>query len=956
MKHILLIAISFLTFASSAQGVGLFFSEYAEGSSNNKYLEIYNGTGAPVDLGNFSLSSCSNGCNTFGEFDFPDNVTFAAGTIVAAGDVYIIAHPSADPTILAVADQTFTFLSNGDDVFALTIAGATASNYEILDIIGDMQGDPGSGWDVAGTTNGTVNHTLVRNPNICVGNPTPLGSFGTDPASSEWIVGAQDDWTAIDVHFTTCTDCSTTFGSLVDEGCDAYTSPSGNYTWTASGQYRDTIPSLISATCDSVIFADITINQSYTGITDSETICDGTSFTFGTQTLTVAGDYTETFTSSTGCDSTVTLTLSTVTSYTTNLTESICNGEEFILGTQILTTTGNYSELFTSSLGCDSTVNVDLTVLPNSANTISPAACGSYTVPSGDETYTMSGMYMDTIPSANGCDSVLTINLTINDTNLVVFTEAACDSYDFEGNTYTTSGTYDVMFTNQFLCDSTRRLVLTITNTPNAPTLTADQNLCIGDTPTDIEATVQGGSDLIITGVLDGPLPGGFPKCVEFYAINPISDLSIYGFGSANNGGGSDGEEFTFPAVSLNAGEYYRVGTDSTEFNNFFGFFPNEVDQWAGNVNGDDAIELFQNSAVVDVFGDINVDGSGEPWEYLDGWAYRNNGLTPNGGTFDPNNWSYSGPNALDNETSNATAVTPFPVGSFTTPSAVPTIDWFDDAGLTNNINTGSTYTPSTTVGVQNFYVVATVNGCASASAQSIVTINDLPSVDAGMAQTVCENDQVTLSGSGAATYTWDNGVDDGVAFIATATQTYTVTGEDANGCSNTDQVTVTVNPLPTVSYTDVSTICSYYDPITLAAGNPAGGTYSGSGVSGTTFDPSAAGVGTATVTYSYTDMNGCTNTADWDITVDGCLGITDPNLSGDLLVYPNPTSGSITIEGLPAEGSVIKVIDLNGRQLISFECLSEMTEINLEALAPGQYMIEVINNEQMITKRIAKH
>lgn len=886
MKTILLIAISILTFASSAQGVGLFFSEYAEGSSNNKYLEIYNGTGAPVDLGNFSLSSCSNGCNTFGEFDFPDNVTFAPGTIVAPGDVYIIAHPSADPTILAVADQTFTFLSNGDDVFALTIAGATASNYEILDIIGDMQGDPGSGWDVAGTANGTQNHTLVRNPNVCQGNPVPLASFGTDPGSSEWIVGAQDDWTAIDVHFTTCTGCSTTFGTLTDDGCDSYTSPSGNYTWTVSGQYRDTIPSLISATCDSVIFTDITINQSYTGITDSQTICDGTSYTFGTQTLTIPGVYTENFTTSAGCDSTVTLTLSTVTSYTTNLIESICNGEQYILGSQTLTTTGNYSELFTSSLGCDSTVNVDLTVLPNSVNTISPAACGSYTVPSGDETYTTSGMYMDTIPSANGCDSVLTINLTINDTNLVVFTESACDSYDFEGNTYTSSGTYDVLFTNQFMCDSTRRLILTITNTPNAPTVTADQNLCIGDTPTDIEASVQGGSDLIITGVLDGPLTGGFPKCVEFYAINPIADLSIYGFGSANNGGGSDGEEFTFPAVSLNAGEYYRVGTDSTEFNTFFGFFPNEADQWAGNVNGDDAIELFQNSVVVDVFGDINVDGSGEPWEYLDGWAYRNNGLTPNGGTFDPTNWSYSGPNALDNETSNATAANPFPVGTFTTPSTIATLEWYDDATLMNNINSGSSITPVSTVGVQNFYVTATVNGCTSAAAQSVVTINDLP----------------------------------------------------------------------TVSYTDVSTICSYYDPITLAAGSPAGGSYTGSGVSGTTFDPSVAGVGAATVTYSYTDMNGCTNAADWDITVDGCLGITDLNLEVDLLVYPNPTSGSITIEGLPTEGSVINVIDLNGRQLISIECLSEMTEINLDALAPGQYMIEVINNEQMITKRIAKH
>ena len=125
-------------------------------------------------------------------------------------------------------------------------------------------------------------------------------------------------------------------------------------------------------------------------------------------------------------------------------------------------------------------------------------------------------------------------------------------------------------------------------------------------------------SDLIITGVIDGPLPGGVPKAVEFLVLNDIADLSIYGFGSANNGGGSDGEEFTFPLASVTAGSFIYVASEATGFNSFFGFAP-DYTSFAANINGDDAIELFQNGGVVDVFGDINVDGSGEPWEYLDG-------------------------------------------------------------------------------------------------------------------------------------------------------------------------------------------------------------------------------------------------------------------------------------------------------------------------------------------------
>lgn len=111
--------------------------------------------------------------------------------------------------------------------------------------------------------------------------------------------------------------------------------------------------------------------------------------------------------------------------------------------------------------------------------------------------------------------------------------------------------------------------------------------------------------DLVITGVVDGPLPGGIPKAVEIYVINDVADLSNCGLGSANNGGGSDGEEFTFPADAVAAGSYIYVATESVEFANFFGFSPDYTSGTAASINGDDAVELFCGGLVVDVFGDI---------------------------------------------------------------------------------------------------------------------------------------------------------------------------------------------------------------------------------------------------------------------------------------------------------------------------------------------------------------
>ncbi|MAF71680.1 MAG: nuclease [Alteromonas sp.] len=173
-------------------------------------------------------------------------------------------------------------------------------------------------------------------------------------------------------------------------------------------------------------------------------------------------------------------------------------------------------------------------------------------------------------------------------------------------------------------------------------------------------------SDLVISGVIDGPLTGGIPKAVELYVVNDIADLSVYGIGTANNGGGTDGVEFTFPADSASAGSNIYVASEIDGFTTFFGSAP-DYDSSAMGINGDDAIELFQNDAVVDTFGAIDVDGSGETWEYTDGWAYRKDGETANSGTFDAANWTFSGTDALDGEGTNTAATTAFPAGTFST-------------------------------------------------------------------------------------------------------------------------------------------------------------------------------------------------------------------------------------------------------------------------------------------------
>lgn len=182
--------------STGGEAANIYFSEYAEGSSNNKYLEIYNASSEEVDLSGYAFPSVSNAPTTVGEHEYWNE--FPADAKIAAGGIYIIAHGSADPSILALANHTHNYLSNGDDGYALVFG--TESSFTVIDRIGDFQGDPGSGWSVAGVENATVNHTLVRKATVTEGNSDWTASAGTSTGDSEWEVKANEDWTNLGIR------------------------------------------------------------------------------------------------------------------------------------------------------------------------------------------------------------------------------------------------------------------------------------------------------------------------------------------------------------------------------------------------------------------------------------------------------------------------------------------------------------------------------------------------------------------------------------------------------------------------------------------------------------------------------------------------------------------------------------------------------------------------------------
>ena len=308
--------------------------------------------------------------------------------------------------------------------------------------------------------------------------------------------------------------------------------------------------------------------------------------------------------------------------------------------------------------------------------------------------------------------------------------------------------------------------------------------------------------------------------------------------------------------------------------------------------------------------------------------------------------------------------VNPNPVAPIVTASGPITFCDGGSVDLTSGQATGIVWSSTETTATINltasgaFDVTYTdVNGCFATSTQTIVTVNPIPSAPIIMASgptTFCDGGSVDLSSDQVTGNDWSTTETTQTITVSTAGP-YSVTYTDGNGCVATSaSIDVVVNALPTVTMTALPDVCNYTAAFSLSGGSPAGGTYSGAGVIGGSFDPSIAGDGAHTITYHYTDGNGCSGSASQDIFVDGCQDLQEIK-NADVIVYPNPTSTLINVYTQGALISNVKVYDGAGRLISEYKETSEKIAIDLSQVARGVYHLEIAIGDQTYRSRVVK-
>lgn len=274
---------------------------------------------------------------------------------------------------------------------------------------------------------------------------------------------------------------------------------------------------------------------------------------------------------------------------------------------------------------------------------------------------------------------------------------------------------------------------------------------------------------------------------------------------------------------------------------------------------------------------------------------------------------------------------------------------WSFPGGTPSTSTTASQVVTYPTAGTYNVSLTATNAGGSNASNQTgYITVNAVPAaptITAGGATTFCQGGSVTLTSSAGSGTAWSNSAS-GSSITASSSGTYTATVTVASCASATsNSIAVTVNPNPTVSFGSVPMLCSTDGPYTLTQGSPAGGTYSGTGVTGNQFNPATTGISSTTVTYNYTNGNGCSGSAQTTVVVDGCASIAENKL--DLIsVYPNPSTGFITISSGEVNLQSLKVFNALGQVVYEISNLqTSKQDVDLRNMAKGVYTIRVLTD-----------
>jgi hypothetical protein len=515
-------------------------------------------------------------------------------------------------------------------------------------------------------------------------------------------------------------------------------------------------------------------------------------------------------------------------------------------------TTETYTVTASYGIGCTGTANTTITVnaLPivdagpnqtlcaqNSA-TVSGSGASTYAwdnnisngvafTPTATATYTVVGT------DANGCTNTDQVQVVVNALPNVI---AGINQTLCAGTAVTLSGAGAVSYSwDNSINDG---VAFTPTATNNYTVVGTDANGC---TNTDTVQVVVNALPIVIAGINQTVCAGTAVTLVGTGAVTYSWDNSI-----------NDGVAFT----PTNTATYTVTGTDAN------GCIDTNQLQVVVNAL---PIVIAGNSQTVCIGTVVTLSGTGAV-------TYSWDNSINDGVAFTPSNtatYTVTGTdaNGCTNTDTLQVIVNPLPVTSAGNNQTVcsGTTVTLAGSGATsyswnNNISNGVPFTATSTT---TYTVTGTNgNGCVN-TAQMTVIVNTLPAVTAGSNQSVCPGTTVTLNGSGALIYSWNNGISNGLPFTPSATTTYTVTGTASNGCSNTAQVQVILNTLPTVSAGSNQTICPGAS-VTLSGSGAASYSWNNSVSNGVAFTPTA----TTTYTVTGTNANGCSNTAQTTVTI----------------------------------------------------------------------------------------
>lgn len=308
----------------------------------------------------------------------------------------------------------------------------------------------------------TFNLTVIPNPTKTI-NATSCKTYVSPSGQKAW--SESGTYTDVLVNPNGC-DTILTVNLIVSKRtrdtvyishCGAYTSPSGKHVWSNTGQYFDTLASIYN--CDSILIVYFTQQQSSSLI--DTVVCNTYTSPSGKYAWTQSGTYQDTINNSLACDSIISINLTVNTDKSASLNEFSCSSYTSPSG-KVYTTSGLYSDTIPSSMGCDSVLSITLSI-GQSSSSLNLSGCDEFISPSG-KVWSTSGAYVDTVKNKKGCDSIMFITLDLSSTAYAKASLSGCTKVTSPSgrHVYTTSGTYNDTIFRQAQCDSVIELEVTV--------------------------------------------------------------------------------------------------------------------------------------------------------------------------------------------------------------------------------------------------------------------------------------------------------------------------------------------------------------------------------------------------------------------------------------------------------------------------------------------------------------